>query len=191
MNSASQSKGDVDAARVLVADAAALSMRGWRLASPVWFPLLWTSVAVLASVPAALLLDGSDAAGWYWAVMAPASAIASGWFFSTRRAQPPVRVGLVVLATGLAMLGATTGIVWLADGTWDMAPWLVVGIGFAIFAAAWRSVSTAVFAAATVATALAVAVVEPANGYLVVALVVGVVAGLAAMVELVRADPRA
>lgn len=46
---------------------------------------------------------------------------------------------------------------------------------------------------ATFVTALAVAVGEPANGYLVVALVAGVVvAGLAAVVvQLVRADPRA
>ena len=189
MNSASQSSADVDAARVLVADAEMLGSRGWRMASPVWFPLLWASVTVLASVPAALLLDGSNAAGWYWAVMAPVSAVATGWFFETRRAQPPARVGLVVLATGLAMLVATLGVVLLAGGAWDMAPWLVVGGGFAVFAAAWRSMSTAGFAAVTLVTAVTVAVAEPANGHLVVALVVGVAGALAAMVELVRADP--
>jgi hypothetical protein len=187
MNSASQSKDAVEAARVLVSDADGLSARGWRMASPVWFPLLWTSVSVLASVPAALLLDGANAAGWYWAVMAPVSAVASGWFFATRRAQPPVRIGLVVLVTGLAMLAASAGIVGLAGGTWVMAPWLVLGAGFAVFAVAWRSASTAVFAGATTATALAVAVVEPDDGYLVVALVVGVVGALTAMVELLRA----
>ncbi|SDE92611.1 hypothetical protein SAMN05660485_02142 [Blastococcus fimeti] len=176
-------------ARSLVSDAEALRTRGWRMASPVWFPLLWTSMTVLASVPAALLLDGANAAGWYWAVMAPVSAVVSGWFFSTRRAQPPVRVGLVVLATGLAMLLASGAIVWLADGSWDMAPWLVVGAGFAVFAAAWRSASTAVFAAATLGTAVTVSLVDPDDRYLVVALVVGVVGALAALAELVRADP--
>jgi hypothetical protein len=191
MSSASQSEDEVETARALLSDADGLSARGWRLASPVWFPLLWTSLAVLASVPAALLLDGSNAAGWYWAVMAPVSAVVSGWFFATRRAQPPVRSGLVVLVTGLAMLGASAAVVRLADGTWVMAPWVVLGVGFAVFAAAWRSVSTAVFAGVTLATALAITVVEPQDDYLVVALVVGVVAGLAAMAELLRADPRA
>ena len=189
MNSASQSKADAGAARRLLGEVDELTARGRRLASPVWFPQLCAAVAILASVPAGLLLGSEDGAGWYWSVAAPLTAVASGWFFATRRAQPPAAVGALVLATGLLTLAGSLAIVWLGDGSWAMAPWLVFGVGFGVFAVAWRSQSTAVVSAVTVATALVVAVLAPGNGYLVVALVVGLVAAIAAASELVRAEP--
>ena len=189
MNPATNVNGDVEAARRLVGDAEELEERGWRLASPVWFPQIVTALAVLASVPVALLLDQANGAGWYWTVMTPLAAIASGWFFTSRGARAPERVGLVVLATGLAMLVGSVLVVQLAGGAWHMAPWLILGTGFAVFAAAWRSVSTAVVALAVLGAVLAVTLTDAANSYLVLALVVGVVAGGAAVTELVRADP--
>lgn len=189
MNSASQSETDVTAARRLLGEVDGLTARGRRLASPVWFAQLSAAIAVLASVPAGLLLDGVDGAGWYWAVAAPATAIASGTYYATRRVQPPAALGVLVLGTGLAMLAGCLAIVWLGNGSWAMAPWLVVGVGFGAFAVAWRSVSTAVVAGVTVGTALLLAVTEPVDEYLILALVVGLVAAVAAVAELVRAEP--
>ncbi|SOE02900.1 hypothetical protein [Blastococcus haudaquaticus] len=189
MNPATNVNGDVEAARRLIGDAEALGERGWRLASPVWFPQIVTALAVLASVPVALLLDQDNGAGWYWTVMTPVAAVASGWFFASRGVRAPDRVGLVVLATGVAMLIGSLLVVRLAAGSWDMAPWLILGMGFAVFAAAWRSVSTAVIALAVLGAVVAVTLTDAADSYLVLALVVGVVAGGAAVVELVRADP--
>jgi hypothetical protein len=189
MEPATHVNGDVETARRLVGEADALEERGWRLASPVWFPQIVTALAVLTSVPVALLLDQPNGAGWYWTVMAPVTAIASGWFFASRGARAPERVGLLVLVTGLGMLVGSLLVVRLAGASWDLAPWFVVGTGFAVFAAAWRSVSTGVVAVAVLGTALSVTVTDAADSYLVLAVVVGVVAGAAGVVELVRADP--
>lgn len=189
MNSASQS----ESSRELLGDLTRLSREGWRRASPAWFPLLVASITVLASVPVALLLGQANGAAGYWLVAGPVSAAVSGWFFGTRRVQPPFRVGLVVLAAGSAMLLLVLGFVVLGLVWWGgaaVAPWLAVGAGFGIFAAAWRSVPTAVFAGVTVLVALGVGVVAPVAGDLLLVAVVGVTAGVAAIVDLVRADGR-
>lgn len=176
-------------AREILDDAARLSREGWRRASPAWFPLLLVSITTLAAVPVALLLGLPNGAGAYWLVAGPVSAVVSGWFFATRRAQPPERVGLVVLATGCALLLAVLGLAWWGGGGWAAAaPWLVVGVAFGIFAAAWRSVSTAVFAGVTVLAGAAVGTFVPAQGDLLLVLVVGGTAAVAAVVDLVRAD---
>lgn len=159
------------------------------MSSPVWFPLLCVAVAVLAAVPAGIVL-GESRSGMYWAVMAPATAIASGWFFATRRVQPPVKLGVLVLLTGLVMLLTTMTLLWFVGGPWAaIGPWLVLSIGLGIFALAWRSVTTALVAVASLASATAVALADLDNGYALVALVVGMAAAIAVFVELIRDDP--
>lgn len=158
------------------------------MSSPVWFPLLCVAVAVLAAVPAGIVL-GESWSGLYWAVMAPVSAVASGWFFATRRVQPPVKLGVLVLLTGLVMVLATMSLLWFLGGpVAAVGPWLVLGIGLGIFALAWRSVTTALVAVASLVSATAVALADLDDGYALVALVVGLVAAVAVFVELIRDD---
>ncbi|WP_206511906.1 hypothetical protein C5142_12970 [Rhodococcus sp. BGS-1C] len=188
MNSASPSKPSADEARQLVGDIETWSDQGRRMSSPVWFPLLCVAVAVLAAIPAGIVL-GESWSGLYWAVMAPASAVASGWFFATRRVQPPVKLGVVVLVTGVVMLLATMTLLWFVGGPWvAVGPWLVLGIGLGIFALAWRSITIALVAAASAVSATAVALADFDSGYALVALVVGLVAAIAVFVELIRTD---
>jgi hypothetical protein len=182
MDSASQSE------RLLIAHVDQLTERGWRMASPVWFPLLCTAVTVLASAPVALLLDRHDGAGLYWLVAAPLSALASAWFFTTRRAEPPPAVGTTVLVTGLLMLALTMTLAWLGGGNWSaVAPWVVVGIGFGVFAVAWRSTTTGAVSAACLLSAVLVGPVDVPYGDLVPVVVIGLTAALATFVELLRA----
>ncbi|WP_306362881.1 hypothetical protein [Nocardia sp. CC227C] len=189
MNSASQSNPDAEHARQLVDDMEHLTRRGWRLAAPMWFPMLCVAVSTLASVPVAILLDGSNAMGWYWVAVSLASALACGWYFSTRRVQLPDLRGGIVLLAGLGLLVSTQLLVWFYRGEWALvAPWLAVGIGLAVFAAALRSLTTAAVALAGIAGSVIVGLTGPEHGYVLLALVVGVTAALAAMVELVRAD---
>lgn len=102
-----------------------------------------------------------------------------------------MRVGLVVLVTGVVLLLAVVGLAWWGVGGWAaVAPWVVVGVGFGIFAAAWRSVPTAVFAGVTLLATLIVATLAPPEGDLVLVLVVGVTAGVAAAVDLVHTERR-
>ena len=186
MNSATQSRR---AARELLAAAEGWSATGWRLASPAWFPLLCIAVSVLASVPIGMLLDSADGAGRYWLVAAPLCAVASGWFFATRGVQPPAKVGAAAVVTGVAMLVANLALAWAFDGAWTaIVPWLVLGVGLGIFATAWRSSTTAGVAAICIGTAVAVAIADPANAYLILASIVGCAAALGVFVELVRAD---
>ncbi|WP_147287224.1 hypothetical protein [Nocardia otitidiscaviarum] len=189
MNSASQSNPGSEQARQLVDDMEHLTRRGWKLAAPMWFPMLCIAVTTLASVPAAILFEGTNAMGWYWVVVSLAAALACGWYFSTRRVQlPDLRGGIVILAA-LGLLVSTQMLGWFYRGEWALvAPWLAVGIGLAVFAAALRSLTTAAVALASIAVAVVVGITEPEHGYALLALVVGVTAVLAAMVELVRTD---
>ncbi|NNH70547.1 hypothetical protein HLB23_11855 [Nocardia uniformis] len=188
MNSASQSYPDAADARQLLGDIERLTARGWRMASPAWFPLLCVAVAVLASVPAGIALEGGSP-GWYWLIVAPLTTIASSWYFLTRRAQIPDTRGVVLGLTGLAMLTGTMLFGALVDGNWAVAtPWLVIGIGFGVFSIAMRSIGAAAFSAVTIIAAVTVAITEPAEGYAILAFVVGATAALAAFIEMVRAD---
>ncbi|MEU8897464.1 hypothetical protein [Nocardia sp. NPDC048505] len=189
MNSASQSYPDSANARKLLGDMETLARHGWKLAAPMWLPLLCVAVTVLASVPAALLLDAHNGAGWYWVVAAPLSAVLCGWYFARRPAQVPAGRGVAALLTGVAMVAATTVAGGLYRGEWAMvAPWLAVAAGLGALAVALRSWATAAVALSTVAVSVAVALAEPADGYAWLALVVGLTAALAAAVELVRAE---
>jgi hypothetical protein len=182
MDSASQSERD------LLAHVDELSDRGWRMASPVWFPLLCTAVTVLASAPIALLLDRDNGAGLYWTVAGPLSAVASAWFFTTRRAEPPPAVGAAVLAAGLLMLALTLTLAWFDVGGWStVAPWVVVGIGFGVFAVAWRSATTGAVSAACLLSAALVGPIDVGYGDLVPVVVIGLTAAAATFVELLRA----
>ncbi|MGW0250315.1 hypothetical protein ACWDYH_27180 [Nocardia goodfellowii] len=190
MNSASQSNSDAGDARVLLGDMETLARRGWTLAAPMWFPLLCVAVAVLASVPATSLLDGRNSAGWYWLVVSPLTAVICGWYFARRPAQLPDGRGVAALVTGVAMVISTQFVGWVVAGTWALvAPWLAVGSGLAVFAVALRSMATAAVALAAIGVSVAVAIIQPANGYAWLALVVGLTAAVAAVAELVRADP--
>lgn len=187
MNFASQSMPGPDAARGLVADIDRWSRQGRRLTSPAWFPLLVTAVAILAAPSAGLLLGGS--ANAYWAVAAPLSAVLTGWFFASRRVQAPAGRGIVVLAAGVVMLAVVLGFVgWFGSDASAAVPWLVIGGGFAVFAVAWRSLTTGVFAAIVVITTVVVAVAGWDTGDLILSLTIGFSAAAAALVDLVRAD---
>ncbi|WP_194819746.1 hypothetical protein [Nocardia sp. XZ_19_385] len=189
MNSASQSNPGAEDARQLLGNMTTLTQRGWKLAAPMWFPLLCVAVAVLASVPATLLLNARNGVGWYWLVVSPLTAVVCGWYFVRRPAQLPDVRGVAVLITGIAMVVAAEVIGWVYDGAWAMvAPWLAVGLGLAVFAVALRSAATAVVALATIGVSVAVAVIEPEHGYAWIALVVGLTAAVAAVTELMRAE---
>ncbi|MFF0526867.1 hypothetical protein ACFYT3_00635 [Nocardia amikacinitolerans] len=193
MNSASQSNSAAGAARLL-GDMETLTKRGWALAAPMWFPLLWVTVSVLASVPAALLLDRHNGAQWYWIVVTPVGVVVCAWYFMRRPVQVPDGRGMAVALTSVAMAVTATGIGWVYRGEWAIvAPWLAVGVGLAVLAVALRSAATAAVAAVTMAVSLAVGLIDPAHGYAWLALVVGLAAALAAGVELLRAEaePRA
>ncbi|EME23191.1 hypothetical protein G419_04563 [Rhodococcus triatomae BKS 15-14] len=157
------------------------------MAAPAWFPLLCVSVTVLAWVPASLLLG--DASAVYWYVVAPLSAVASGWYFSTRPAQPALRPGLIALVTGVAMLLGVVALLSFGSGEWmDVAPWLVVGAGLGVFALCWHSLATGVVAAVTLAASAVVAVVDPGQSQAALALVVGVAAAVGTVADLLRTD---
>lgn len=189
MNSASQSNSDAEAARRLVDDMEQLTKRGWKLAAAMWFPMQCVAVATLASVPAAILLDSDFAMGLYWSIVSPVTAIACGWYFSTRRVQLPDLRGGLVLLTALAMVGSAKLFGWLYHGEWALvAPWLAVGLGLGIFAVALRSFATGAVALVCLTISVIVAVTEPEHGYVLLALTVGVAAALAATVELIRAE---
>lgn len=159
------------------------------MSSPSWFPLLLAGVTILASVPAGLLLQGTNAAAAYWFVAAPLTAVVSGWYFSTQRAHPPVKLGVVVLLVGMVMLVGTLALVWLQPSIWSgVAPWLVVGTGFGLFAYAWRSVPTGAVSGVAIATSVVVALTDPANSYFILALAVGLVAACAGMYEIIAAE---
>lgn len=159
------------------------------MSSPSWFALLLAGIAILASVPAALLLQGTNAATAYWFVAAPLTVVASGWYFSTRSAHPPLKMGVAVLIVGVAMLLGTLLLVWSQPSIWSgMALWLVVGTGFGMFAYAWRSLATGVVSGVAIAVSVIVALAEPANSYVILALAVGLVAACAGMCEIVAAE---
>ncbi|APE34912.1 hypothetical protein BOX37_14225 [Nocardia mangyaensis] len=167
-----------------------LTRRGWKLATPMWFPLLCVAVTVLASVPVGVLLDSGIGIGWYWLVASPLSAIVSGWYFTRRPTQMPDLRGLAVLFTGMGLLIAVGLIAWLYRGAWSLvAPWLVVGIGLAALAVGMRSLATAVVGGTAIASALVVAIVDPAHGYSWLALIIGLVAAVAAATEMLRIEP--
>lgn len=185
MNSASQSERSADTARALVADIERWTGQGRRMAAPAWFALLCVSIAVLAWVPASLLLGSASPVYWY--VVAPLSAVVSGWFFSTRPAQSATRPGLIVLAAGLVMLAGALVLVAVYRGAWaDAAPWLVLGAGLGVFAVCWRSVTTGAVAAVTVFSSVVVAAADPDQSQVVLALVVGVTSAVGAVADLVR-----
>ncbi|QNG17579.1 hypothetical protein G4H71_06635 [Rhodococcus triatomae] len=187
MNSASQSNPDAAAARGLVSDIEKWSSQGRRLAAPVWFPLLCVATAVFAWVPAALLLGESSYL--YWVVVAPLTAIASGWYFATRRVQPAEAPGLLALATGAVMLLGVLALVLFYRGSWaNVAAWLVVGVGLGILALTWRSVTTGAVAAVALVTAAVVTITEPAQSEVVLVLVVGTAAALGVFVEVLRTE---
>ncbi|MBM7459953.1 hypothetical protein ACIBED_07110 [Rhodococcus coprophilus] len=188
MNSSSHGARDADHARDLITDIDQWSRQGRRLSSPAWFPLLVVSVAVFAALPFALLLGG-NAAG-YWAVVAPLSAVVTGWYFATRRVQLPFVRGTIVLVTGVVMLLVVAAfLLWFAGDSADFLPWIVIACGFGIFALVWRSVPTAFFAASTAVAIVVVALGGWGNVGVIMTLVVGVGAVAAAMVELAQADP--
>jgi hypothetical protein len=188
MNSASQSQPDVETARQMLQDSEELTRSGWRMASPAWFPLILVSMTVLASVPVALLLDRPNGAAVYWVVAGPLAAIASGWFFATLPAQPPTGAGMVVLATGAALLAGTLWLAFFGPQGWSVsAPWIVVGIAFGIFAAAWRSVPTGAFAVVSLLAGIGFALAPVPRADIILAVVIGLAAGTAALVDLVQA----
>lgn len=171
----------------LLTDVERWDRAGRRLASPVWFVLLCAGASVLASVPVAVLVDGDRGVLVYWSVVAPLSAIASAWYFQTRGAAPPERAGVVILLIGLVMLVSVLAVIWLGSGPGALVtPWVVIGVGFGLFAAAWRSWTVAAVAVASLGTSALVGLADLGQGDVLVALVVGVVAVLGTFVELVR-----
>ncbi|MBD8507217.1 hypothetical protein HT102_12050 [Hoyosella sp. G463] len=187
MNSATQSNSAEDAKDAL-AEAARLRDQGWRMASPTWFPLLVSGTVVLASAPAGLLLGTIGAAGLYWPIAAVLSAVLCAWYFLALPAQAPARTGGTVLATGISMLVAVLLLLWFAPGdVLSVAPWLVLGAGFAVFGVAWRSIHAGAFAAITLVATLAIVITGPGNGDVILGLVVGLAAISAAAAELLGA----
>ncbi len=184
MNSASQSES-VRAAAVL-AEADRLTRQGRRLASPTWFALLCVATTVLAAVPFALLVGDGVGQPVYWTVAGTVSAAACAWFYQTRDARVPERVGLPVLGIGAAMLIGSVAVVWIGSGDLLLVPWAVLSAGLGLLALAWRSWAAGVVCAAGLLT---LAVVGPADfdrAEIVLALVIGITAALAVFVELVR-----
>lgn len=188
MNTPPDSGSEAAQAQDLIADIDSWSRQGRRLSSPAWFPLLVVSVAVFAALPVALLLGGN--ATGYWAVVAPVSAIVTGWYFSTRRVQLPFVRGTIVFATGIVMLLVVAAfLLWFAGDSAEFVPWLVIASGFGVFALVWRSVPTGFFAACTAVATMVVAPGGWENGGVIMTLVVGTGAVVAAVVELAQADP--
>ncbi len=188
MNTRPGSESDAAQAQDLIADIDSWSRQGRRLSSPAWFPLLVVSAAVYAALPFALLLGGN--ATGYWAVAAPVSAIVTGWYFSTRRVQLPFVRGTIVFATGVVMLLVVAAfLLWFAGGSAEFVPWLVIASGFGVFALVWRSIPTGLFAVCTADAAVVVALGDWGSGGVIMTLVVGTGAVVAAMIELAQADP--
>lgn len=188
MNSASQSQSAE--ASGLLADVDRWDRAGWRLASPVWFVLLCAGASILASVPVAVLVDGDRGVVVYWSVVAPLTAIASAWYFQTRGATPPPQAGVAILLTGMAMLVAVLAVIWFGSGPQGLVtPWVVIGVGFALFALAWRSWTVAAVAVASLGTIAVASLADLGHGDVLVALVVGVVAIGGTFVELLRESP--
>ncbi|MFD1815577.1 hypothetical protein [Rhodococcus gannanensis] len=187
MNSASQSEPSAAAARELVAAVELWSEQGRRMAAPAWFPLLCVSVTVLAWAPASLLLG--DASAVYWYVVTPLSAVTSGWYLSTRPAQPAARPGVAALVTGMAMLLGVIALLTFGSGEWmNVAPWLILGCGLGVLALCWHSAATGTVAAVTLATSVLVAVIDPDQSQAALALIVGVAAAIGAVIDLLRTD---
>ena len=97
MNSASQSQSSSFDPSALVDDVQQWTRAGRRMASPVWFALLCAGISILTWVPLGLLVDSDSFSGWYWGIVAPLTAVASGWYFRTRGARASSRVGKSVV----------------------------------------------------------------------------------------------
>ncbi|WP_280233762.1 hypothetical protein [Nocardia cyriacigeorgica] len=190
MNSASQSYPDAERARQLVGDLEQLTARGWRIAAAAWFPSLCAAVTILASVPAGILLDGHGGVGLYWLFAVPLAAVATAWYFTTRRVQLPETRGAVLGLAGLLMIAGTLLLGRILDDALAFAaPWLTIGIGFAVFGVAMRAVGPLLVGLVSLAASIIVSVTDPAHAYSILALAVGGTAALAVFAELVRTDP--
>jgi len=138
---------------------------------PAWFPLVVFGLLGLASIPFSRIGEGAGSA-LFWLVAGPAGGFATARYY-TKRA---IALGAGVRGRAYAALGVALFIAaWVSGAVTQSAagPMIAVAIGYLGFARLERSWPTAVVAAVLGVAAVAVAVTDPDNGDIILALVFG------------------
>lgn len=138
---------------------------------PAWFPLVVFGLIGLASIPFLRIGDGVGIA-LFWLVCGPAGGIATSRYYTKRAVTLGAGVrGRAYCALGVALFIAA----WVAGSVTESAaaPMLAVAIGYLGFAWLERSWPTGVVALLLGVAAVVVAVADPENGDIILALAFG------------------
>ena len=138
---------------------------------PAWFPMLLFGALGLASIPFSFVGDGLGTAA-FWLVAGPAGGMATSRHYRNQAMSvgAGVRGGAYVGIGAAIFLGAWVGGALTQSAT---VPMLAIAAGYLGFAYLEKSWPVAVVAAALAVAAVVVALVDPARGDLVLALVFG------------------
>jgi len=138
---------------------------------PAWFPMLLFGALGLASVPFGFIGDGAGS-GLFWLVASPAGGYATSRYYRNRASS----VGAGVRGRAYTALGITIFVAAWGSGvvTGSAAgPMLAVAVGYLAFARLERSWPVAAVSVVLGVAAVLVAVIDPAHGDVVLALVFG------------------
>lgn len=155
---------------------------------PAWFPMLLFGCLGLAAIPFGFIGDGAGT-GLFWLVAGPSGGYATSRYYRNRA----VSLGAGVRGRAYTALGVAIFVgAWVSGFVTGSAagPMLAVAIGYLGFARLERSLPVAVVAVILGVAAVAVAVIDPAHGDVVLALVFGL-AFTATGLLLRRRDPAA
>jgi len=183
-----------DAARAagLLGELRHLEHQSKSMLSAVWFPLLVGGIVSLASGPAISLIDRTEAPAYYWAFGGPVIGIACAVFYATRRIQPPAGLASVATVTAVVMVAGALLLGTLTSGdVREAAPLLVIGVGLGVFGVLYRSLLVVAVGAAHLGIGWYLGVSDPADPYMVSALVTGLagcIAGVASLLWSHSAD---
>lgn len=153
---------------------------------PAWFPLLLFGSLGLMSIPFSFIGNGAGS-GVFWLVAGPSGGYATARYYRNRA----ISLGAGVRGRAYTALGVAIFVVaWVSGLVTESAvgPMLAVAIGYLGFARLERSRAVAAVAVVLGVASVIVAVVDPAHGDVVLALVFGL-AFTATGLLLRRRDP--
>jgi hypothetical protein len=137
MDFTSQSNSEPAATLALIARAAQAARQD---CAAVWFPLLLSGMATLASPTAISLIGGAAAPAWYWAAVGPLIGVSCGAFYARRRVQPSLAISRSAVLVSAGIIVAALALGLLVEGPARVAlPWIAVSGGLAVFSQLYRS----------------------------------------------------
>lgn len=137
MNFTSQSNSEPAATLALIARAAQAARQD---SAAVWFPLLLSGMATLASPTAISLIGGAAAPAWYWAAVGPLIGVSCGVFYARRRVQPSLAISGTAVLVSAGIIVAALALGLLVESPARVAlPWIAVSSGLAVFSQVYRS----------------------------------------------------